>query len=535
MTLSPATRRWLGLLAVALGVSLIVVDTTIVNVIVPSLVAELGITSSQAQWVQESYPIVLAALLLLTGRVADLVGPRRVFITGVVLFVAASVLAGAAPTGEILVTARFAQGAAAAMLLPTSLALVNTVFTGAERARAFALWGATLGVSAALGPLLGGAFAQVSWRWAFGINVPLGVLILAGVLAFLPASQGCPGRVDVPGAALSVVGLGLLSFALIEGRTYGWITSTRPFEIGSLSWHGGPSPVAVALVVSAVALFFLVRRQLRLSGRGDVEPLMDVRLFAIPSFRKGTVTLLIIGLGEFGIVAVLPLWFQFALGYSPLLAGFALMPLALGSFAASTASMGLAGRVIPLHLVRVGLLLEIAGLVGLALVAAPDRSWWPVALVLFVFGIGTGFATAQIANVILAEVPAESAGRGSAVHSAAAQIGSAFGIAVLTTTFYSALSLVLGHRLLSAGFDPALAEHLTGGVTSSAGAVIPSLESNPHTAAAADAARASMANSVSAVSLLASALLVCALVATALIPRTKATQHEPTRTGGGKQ
>lgn len=184
MSPSPVGRRWLGLIAVSLGVALIVVDTTIVNVIVPSLVADLGITSAQAQWVQESYAIVFAALLLLTGRLADLVGARRVFLVGVAVFAATSVLAGLAPSGGVLIVARVLQGAAAVMILPSSLTLVNGTFTGKERGQAFAVGGSTIGAAAAVGPLLGGALAEVSWRWAFGINIALGVLILFEVRAF---------------------------------------------------------------------------------------------------------------------------------------------------------------------------------------------------------------------------------------------------------------------------------------------------------------------------------------------------------------
>lgn len=155
MRISTTNRRWLGLIAIALGVALIVVDTTIVNVIVPSIIDDLKVTSVQSQWIQESYAIVLAALLLLVGRVADILGARRVFLTGVVVFGASSLLAGLASTGDLLIVARFAQGAGAAMILPTSLSLLNASFTGKARGQAFAVWGSTIGAAAALGPLLG--------------------------------------------------------------------------------------------------------------------------------------------------------------------------------------------------------------------------------------------------------------------------------------------------------------------------------------------------------------------------------------------
>ena len=414
------------------------------------------------------------------------------------------------------------------MILPTSLALVSSTFTGKERGQALAVWGSTIGAAAAIGPLLGGALAEVSWRWAFGVNIPLGMLIFFGVRAFLAPSPRTSGGVDLPGAVLSVVGLGLLAFALIEGRTYGWTTTVRPLGLAGLSWDHGPSPVLVALLVAAVALIAFVRRQSTLSRGCGAEPLMDVRLFAIRSFRNGNIATLIIGLGEFGIVAVLPLWLQFTLDYSPLQAGLALLTLAVGSFVASGASFGMTTSISPLGLVRLGLALEIAGLAGLGLFAAPGRSWWSIALTLFLFGVGVGFATAQVTNVVLADVPGPSAGQGSGIQSAARQLGSALGIAILTTAFFSVLSSALHQRLVATGTPGPQSDQLTDTVTNSAGAVIAPLAADPQTAALADAARAAMTDGISMAGYLAAGLLVLGLIATALIPSSAAaTAAEP--------
>ncbi|MFD4477564.1 DHA2 family efflux MFS transporter permease subunit [Streptomyces sp. NPDC058471] len=524
---SPA-RRWLGLVAIALGVALIVVDTTIVNVIVPSVIEDLDTTSVQAQWIQESYAIVFAALLLLTGRLADLFGARRVFVAGVVVFGTTSVLAGLAPGSGLLILARFLQGAGAAMILPTSLSLLNATFTGKARGQAFAIWGSTIGGAAALGPLLGGWLAEhVSWRWAFGINVPLSVLVAAGVLLYMAPSPRAKGRVDVAGAVLSAAGLGLLAFGLVEGRTYGWVVSIEPLDVLGVRWASGPSPVLVALVLSAGTLYAFVRRQIALSRSGDpahvARVLMDVRLFSIASFRNGNIATLIIGLGEFGIVAVLPLWLQFTLGYSALEAGLALAPIAVGSFVATGASFPLAAKVPALGQVRIGLALEVLGLAGVGLIAAPDSSWWAVALMLFVYGIGVGFATAQVTNVVLAEVPHESAGQGSGIQSAFRQLGSALGIAALTTVFFTTLSTNLRDRLGDAGVPAGQADRLTGTVTDSAGAAIGPLADRPETASVADAARAAMTDGVALGGYVAAGFVVLGLVATFLIPAATAT------------
>ncbi|WP_236737512.1 DHA2 family efflux MFS transporter permease subunit [Mycobacteroides franklinii] len=523
-------RKWLGLAAIALGVALIVVDTTIVNVIIPSIVRDLGVTSAQAQWVQESYAIVFAALLLLVGRISDILGARSVFLTGVVVFGATSLLAGMAATGGWLVLARFLQGAGAALILPTSLALLNAQFTGKERGQAFAVWGSTIGAATALGPLLGGWLSEhASWRWAFGINIPLVAVICIGALVFIPRSQRTQAKVDVTGAVLSIIGLGLLAFGLIDGRTYGWIHSTEPFELLGVRWTFDLSPVFVALVLAALALIAFVLRQVALTR--DIDPgqptkaLMDVRLFSIGSFRNGNIATLIIGMGEFGIVAVLPLWLQFAQGYSPVQAGLALVPIALGSFAASGASFAMTSRISALGLVRIGLALEALGLAAVGFIARPDTAWWILALALFVYGIGIGFATAQVTNVVLSDVPDRSSGQGSGMQSVFRQLGSALGIAVLTTAFFSVISSQLARTLADSGVPPDQSDSVARTVVRSAGAAIDEFARQPQTAGIADAARQAMAHGVELGSYLAAAFLVVGLAATFLI--SPATTAEP--------
>ncbi|GAA2614840.1 DHA2 family efflux MFS transporter permease subunit [Paractinoplanes durhamensis] len=514
---STTARKWWGLVAIALGVSLIVVDTTIVNVITPSVIEDLAINSSQAQWIQESYAITFAAMLLVFGRLADLIGARRIFAAGVVVFGVTSLLAGLAPNGEVLILARFLQGVGGAMLLPTSLSLLNQTFTGRERGQAFAVWGSTIGAATAVGPVIGGWFAEhASWRWAFGINVPLVVLIFVLTLVFITPSPRTAGRIDVPGALLSMAGLGALAFGLVEGRTYGWVTAANGHADVA-----GLSPVFLALVAGVVLLGLFGWRQARLSRRGG-QPLMDTRLFTISSFRNGNIATVIIGLGEFGIIAVLPLWLQFTLDYSSLQAGVALLPLAIGSFAASGASFGLAEKVSALGLVRLGLALEAVALVGLGIVAGTTSApWWSIAIVLFVYGIGVGFATAQVTNVVLADIPAAEAGQGSGVQATFRQLGSALGIAVLTTVFFSALGRDVKDTLSGGPIPSDQIDRFAATVTDSAGAAIAPLAADPATAAVADAARDAMAHGIAIGSYLAAGLLALGLLATLLIPAAR--------------
>ncbi len=352
-----SNRRWAGLVFISIAVSLIIVDSTIVNVAVPSIVDELGLTSTEVQWVQEAYTLVFASLLLLFGTLADRIGRRRLLLIGVTIFVISSVFAALAPEARLLILARLVQGIGGAMILPTTLSLINATFRGRERGIAFAVWGSTIGGMAAVGPLLGGWLTtSFSWRWAFAINIPLGILIFIGVLLTINESRESTRRaLDLVGAALSVLIFGPLVFGLIEGRTYGWWLADRPFSIGGLTWPGPLSPVPVAFVVTALALvaFLVWTRYRQHVGRSS---LLDLSLFRIGSFRNGNIAALVISLGEFGLILSLPLWLQFVLGFDALQTGLVLLALAIGSFFASGIVGATSGRIRPVVMVRIGIL-----------------------------------------------------------------------------------------------------------------------------------------------------------------------------------
>ncbi|MGB7819028.1 MAG: MFS transporter [Ornithinibacter sp.] len=482
--------RWFGLVIISLGVSLVIVDTTIVNVAIPSIIDDIGLTSTQAQWVQEIYTLVFAALLLVFGRLADTYGRRRLFTIGAVVFGLSSVLAALSGSGGALIGARALQGIGGAMMLPTSLSLLNSTFRGRERGIAFGIWGATIGGTAALGPLLGGWLTtSYSWRWAFGINIPLALIVIIGLQLFVAESrdQSSRGRPDLTGALLSVVGFGGVVFALIEGRTYGWFTSATPLTIGSWSWPWTLSPVPVAFVVGSAALtgfVLLERRRQRLGEPG----MLDLSLFAIPSFRNGNIAAAIVSLGEFGILFALPLWLQNVLFYSAFETGLVLLGLAGGSFLASGLGAAIGRTRGPLFIVRLGIVLEIIGVGGLALLLRPDSTWAIVVPLLFVYGIGVGFATAQLTGVVLADVPVEKSGQGSGTQSTSRQVGSALGIAILGTVLFLVLTVQLDDALASQGMPDQARSEFVEAVESSAGAAIPGLAQNPQTAPVAEAA-----------------------------------------------
>lgn len=431
-------RRWLGLVAVSLAVATIIVDSTIVNVAVPSIVTDFDAGPTDVLWIQESYTVVFAALLLTFGGLADAYGRRRLLLVGVVVFTAASVLAALAPSAAALIGARFVQGVGGAMVLPTTLSIVNATFSGRERGIAFAVWGSTIGGMTAVGPLLGGWLTtDLSWRWAFGINVVLGAAIVVGTLLFVDESrQDGPPRLDVRGAVLSAVACGALVFGLVEGRELGWWSTRTALEVGSWTWPWSVSPVPVALAVAVVAgaVFVAVERRRIAAG---APALLALDLLAISSFRNGNLVALVVALGEFGIVLVLPIWLQNVLGYSAVQSGLVLLALAGGAFVASGFAGAQAGKVEPLAVVRWGLVCEVVGIAGIGLVVSRDTSWLSVVPFLAVYGFGVGLATAQLTGVILRDVPVGDSGRASGTQSTSRQLGSALGIAVVGTLFYS--------------------------------------------------------------------------------------------------
>ncbi|NUR88153.1 MAG: MFS transporter, partial [Nonomuraea sp.] len=245
VSLTERTRQgWLPLFVLAVGMSMIIIDATIVNVAVPAIIADLRLTATDVEWINSIYSLMFAALLIPLGRTGDVRGRRRVFVIGLVVFLAASVLAAAAVSGPMLIGARVIQGVGAAMVVPMTLAMINALYTGPRRVIAFAVWGSVIGGMAAVGPLLGGwLVTDHVWRWAFWVNLPIGLLVLLGATRVPESRDPAQGGYDIPGVLLSVAGTSSLVFSLIESQRYGW---------------GADSPVPYALVLAVLALAGLV-------------------------------------------------------------------------------------------------------------------------------------------------------------------------------------------------------------------------------------------------------------------------------------
>ena len=475
--------KWLPMPFVALGVAMIIVDATIVNVAVPTIIRELHVTANTSEWFNSIYSLVFASLLISLGHAGDVWGRRKLFGLGTVVFVVASVVAATAPSSGVLILGRFLQGVGGAMILPTTLSTVNAIYEGKDRAVAFAIWGSTIGGMAAVGPLLGGWLTtDLSWRWAFFINIPVGAVVLLGIALFVPETKDPAVRrgIDWWGNVLAVVGFSTLVFGLIEGEHYGWWRQVDTFTVGSWHWPAGwPSPSPVAFAVAAAALVAFVLVESARARRGAVV-LMDLSLFRIRSFGAGNVAVTIVAFGEFGILFALPLFLQGVLGYSALDTGWLFLALALGSFVVGGATPQIAKAIGTRGVARIGLALEAVGIVGLGVALGPTVAAWVMAIWLFVYGLGVGMATAQLTGVILVDVPVEVSGQASGIQSTSRQVGSALGVAVLGAALLSQLGSRTSSALAQvAGLPQAAREQITGVVRASGGAAIDSLHRLP--------------------------------------------------------
>ncbi|MGQ0838312.1 MFS transporter [Actinokineospora sp.] len=421
-----AGARW-GILAVLLSCDFMVtLDFFIVNVALPSVQRDLGAGPASVQFVVAGYGLAYAAGLITWGRLGDIHGRRRLFVLGLALFTAASVACGLAPSAELLVVARVAQGLTAGLMAPQVLAILGTTYTGADRVRAFTVAGLSKGLAGVFGQLIGGALIQsdvggLGWRLCFLINLPIGLAALVFARRVIPESRaGGSTRLDVRGAVLVTLGLVALILPLIEGREAGW---------PAWSW--------LCLTASAVLLAAFVAHQRALTARA-AAPLVNTDLFRDRTFTVGVAatTLYYASMGAF--LLVLALYLQDGLGLSALGSGLVYTALGAGFFLVTLCGPAIVRRLGP-RVIGVGALVLAAGWVGLgATAAATDAAAWHLPALL-VCGIGMGLVLTQLTAVTIAAVPVAHAGSASGVLNTALQIGSALGVAVVGIVYYGVL------------------------------------------------------------------------------------------------
>jgi EmrB/QacA subfamily drug resistance transporter len=409
-TLSPR-RKAIILTSCCLSLLIVSMDATIVNVAIPSIRTELGASASQLQWVIDIYTLVLASLLLLSGATADRFGRRRVFQIGLVVFATGSLLCSLAPDIHTLIAARFLQGIGGSMLNPVALSIISQVFTGrVERARAIGIWGAVIGISMALGPMMGGALIELGdWRAVFWINLPICAAAILLTAIFVPESRSATMRdVDPVGQALAVTFLFSVVFVLIQGREMGWTAA----------------PSVGILLVAACALLGFLRYESR-----RTDPFIDLRFFRSIPFASATMIAVCAYAAYGAFLFMMSLYLQGERHYSAVHTGLMYLPISIAATALSPLSGRLVGRFGSRpSLLTAGIMMTAATLMLAGLtVTAPV---WALVAIFAVFGAGFAMANAPITTAAVSGMPTDRAGAASAVASTSRQVGVSIGVAL---------------------------------------------------------------------------------------------------------
>lgn len=414
-------HRHLGiaLALISMAQLMVVLDGTIVNIALPHLKSDLGFSDASLPWVVNAYALAFGGLLLLGGRMGDILGRRKVFMFGVVLFGVASFIGGIAQSEEILLASRILQGVAAAAASPNALALITTTFpAGRERNRAMAAYAAMSGAGAAVGLILGGALTEASWRWTFFINTPIGLIVAVLALRYLGESARQTGKFDLPGAITGTVGLTSLVYGLTHAAEAGW-TDTQTVVF-----------IAVGLVLIAAFLFIEARSR---------HALMPFRILANRTRGVSFFVMLVVGAALFAMFYFMGIYIQAIMGYSALKTGFAFLPFSVGIVTAAQISSVLVSRVDPRWISGAGGVLGAAGMLGFSRLEVQSAYLTDLLPFILLLSVGMGLIFVPLTLTAVSGVDHNDSGVGSAVLNTVQQIGGAIGLAALTTVSTSAI------------------------------------------------------------------------------------------------
>jgi EmrB/QacA subfamily drug resistance transporter len=417
MTTDVARKRW-TLVAVTLGLGITILDETVVFLALPAIDRDLGIGLAGQQWVVNAYLLPLAALLLLTGALADRYGRRRLFVFGLIGFGLASLAAGLAPSGAILIGARVVQGVFAALLMPSTLALLVATFRGEERAGAIGAWAAWSGAAAAVGPLVAGVLiAAFSWRWIFFLSLPIVAVAIGLALWAVEESREEQARrdgLDLLGALWGTVAVAGGAYAVVQGPEQGWTAG----------------PVVTAAVIAPLALAAFLLRE-----RRAVSPMLPLGLFRVRDFSAANGSTLALYAVFNGNFFLLTIYLQTALDYSALAAGAATLPLTMLMLLLSTRAGRLGERIGPRLPMAAGQVLAAGGVLLLSFLEPGDGYWIHVLPGIIIFGLGLALTVAPLTNTAVSAVPEAQAGLASGVNNAAARLAGLLGVAVVGLAF----------------------------------------------------------------------------------------------------
>jgi EmrB/QacA subfamily drug resistance transporter len=439
LRMSSAAGRWV-LLATVLGSSMALLDSTVVNVALPTIGRHLDASLAELQWTVTAYTLALAALILLGGSLGDRLGRRRVFLAGVVWFALASALCGLAPSIGVLIGARVLQGVGGALLTPGSLAIIQATFAADDRPRAVGAWAGFGGVAAAVGPVLGGLLVQtVGWRWVFLLNLPLAIAVVAVTMRHVPETRDTTvrGGFDVAGAVLAVLALAGITYALIEAPEK---TSKAAVAV-----------VGLLGVAAGVAFVLLERRRTR--APGTVSPMLPLGIFASRQFSVINVITFLVYAAFGGLLFLLVLQLQVVAGFSPLAAGAALLPLTVLTLTLSARSGSLAQRIGPRWPLTIGIILLAIGMVLMMRIGLHTSYVTDVLPGVLAFGLGLTLTVTPLTATVLASADVRHAGVASGVNNAVARAAGLVAVAALPAAVGLTAASYHDPPLFNHGFD----------------------------------------------------------------------------------
>jgi EmrB/QacA subfamily drug resistance transporter len=430
-------RKWGQLLVLSLALAIVIIDTTLLNVSLATLIRELHTTLQNLQWVISAYSLTLAALTVTGGRLGDLFGRKRMFNLGAAIFAAGSLIASISRNIPTLIAGEsIIEGIGAAMMMPATASLLITKYRGHDRAIAFGIWGGVAAAASAIGPILGGFLTtHFTWRWGFRINVVVVAILLAGSVIIEDSGERRGKRIDFVGVALSAIGLFFVVFGIIESTTYGWIHALKPFPL----WQPGPisiTPVAWAIGFVILAMFGIW--EYRLEQRGGT-PIVSMRIFQNAAFVSGATITGLLMLAQNGVIFSMPVFLQAVKQLDAFHTGLTLLPMSLALLLVSPLAATLTKRIPHKRLVQSGIVINIVAILVLRFVLAADMSLSLLIPGLALYGAGMGLVLSQINNLTLSSVPVREAGEASGVTNTFRQIGSSLGAAIIGAILLSSI------------------------------------------------------------------------------------------------